>query len=233
MLDTEKVDVRRASEVLYEELVNSRNGPRRDNIRLIKQSCDQMEKDKVPMTAAEIVRRCGETGPAYSTVSNKGSPLGEYIRLRIIEQGALKTTSDLKKSLADSVADPVLQAQIRDKEQTAKWVSRENQGLRKLLKNLSPGVDIDAMLEGANTAAKGPTTTLQIEKRPLDPEVGAALLKLFAHLVGRGYSELRGRFAINSKVVLDATEYTALKRATGLSDDDWNTRYGGGEAKAG
>ena len=79
---------RRASDILFDDLAGSRNSIRRENIRVIKEVCDLMEKDGVPIAAAEVVRRCGPNGPAYSTVCNTGSKLGEYIRLRVDEQAS-------------------------------------------------------------------------------------------------------------------------------------------------
>lgn len=77
---------RRASDVLYDEIAASRNSIRRENIRAIKVVCDRMENDGVQIAAAEVVRRCGHGGPAYSTVCNTGSKLGEYIRLRVVDR---------------------------------------------------------------------------------------------------------------------------------------------------
>lgn len=218
---------RRASDVLYDELILSRNSIRRENARRIKKVCDQMEKDRVTIMAAEVVRRCGDAGPAYSTVSNKGSKLGAYISLRMTEQGAGRPSQDPRKSIADNVADPVIQAQIRDKEATAKFLARENSGLRNLLKNLRPGIEIDDILREANKTP-GVAALPKIESNALDPEVGSAILKMCAHLIGaRNYAELGGRLTINGKIVLDPSEYSALRRATGLSVEEWKTRFSG------
>ena len=217
---------RRASEVLYDEISKSRNSVRRDNVRALRKVCDQMEKDKVPMTVAEVVRRCVEAGPAYSTVSNKGSPLGEYVRLRIVEQGSVRATRTAKESIADTVTDPVLQAQIREKEETAKWVSRENNGLRILLKNLRPGVDIDKLLENPQAGVPTLQVVPVIAQRESDPELGGALIKLVSHLINdRNYRELKGRFTINGKIVLGTDELAAVRRATGFTDEEWNVRF--------
>lgn len=227
MLNAPQNDARRASEVLYDEVENSRNGPRRENIRLLRKVCDQMEKDNVQMSMAEVVRRAAEfNGPAYSTVSNAGSKLGEYVQLRIVEQGARVTKRMGQQSLADSVTDPVLQAQIRDKEDTARWVGHENNGLRNLLKSLRPGIDVDGMLQRGITELKPPEPP-KLELSQVDPEASAAILKLLTHLIGsRNYIELRGRLTINAKVVLDASEYSALRKATGISEEDWPKRFG-------
>jgi hypothetical protein len=218
---------RRASDVLFVEVAASRNSSRRDNIRAIRAVCDQMEHDRVVINAAEVTRRCGENGPAYSTVSNKGSKLGEYIKLRMMEQAASLTPAPRSdRSLADTVLDPVLAAQIRDKEHIARWVRKENKGLRNLLKNLSPGFDIDAALV---RVAEGVAPAL-IEKTrqtdSVDSEVLGVLLRLMDHLVGeRQYEILRGRLTINRKVILGERELAVYRKATGLSDDEWQRRY--------
>jgi hypothetical protein len=223
---------RRGSEALYDEISKSRNSIRRENIRLIRDVCDQMEKDKVQITAAEVVRRCGEDGPSYSTVCNKGSLLGDYVRLRTVEQGARRSNKNGRESIADTVADPVLQAQIREKEEAARWLSRENMGLRKLFKALRPGVDIDQILESARDGMPLQDSASATGSEG-DPDVGAALIKLMAHLINeRNYGELRGRFAINGKVILSSEEFAAVRRGTGLSDEQWAMRFQGGKVGA-
>lgn len=223
---------RRASDILYEEIFASRNSNRRENIRVIKVVCDQMEKDRVVINAAEVSRRCGENGPAYSTISNKGSALGEYIKLRMTEQVAtLKPVASGERSLADTVFDPVLAAQIRDKESTARWFRKENTALRHLLKSLTPGFDIDGALA---RVAKGQATTLIENKAPsadsVSNELKGLLLKLMDHLIGeRQYEELRGRLTINRKIVLDPRELQVYRQTSGLSDDEWQKRYGADE----
>lgn len=223
---------KRASDVLHDEIASSRSSLRRENIRLIKEICDWMEKDKVLITAAEVVRRCGTGGPAYSTVSNQGSQLGEYIRLRITEQAAGKAASAPggNKSLADTVSDPVLQARIRDTESKARWVTRENNGLRTLLKTLRPGVDIDGLIRRASEPSQ-PKPVKSASPAPLPgpdkAELSGVLLKLMDHLVSsRQYKETRGRLTINGKIVLDARELRTYREASGLSEESWQARYG-------
>lgn len=148
-MNNPQLSERRASDVLYDEIAASRNSIRRGNIAAIKEVCDQMEKDGVQIAASEVVRRCGPNGPAYSTVSNTGSKLGEYIKLRINEQAARVQAVPKSGSIADTVLDPVLQAQIRDKESVARWLQKENDALRKLFKTLRPGVDIDTAIAAA------------------------------------------------------------------------------------
>ena len=215
---------------MYDELSGSRNSVRRENIRVIKEACDRMEKDGVPMSAAEVVRRCGPDGPAYTTVSNTGSKLGEYIKLRMSEQATRVRGGTPADSLADGVLDPVLQAQIRDKESVARWLQKENSALRSFLKTLKPGVDIDSAIAGAAKnggqllfAASAATALLTG-----DAGVSPALLKLLDHLVGsRQYVLMNGRLTINKKVVLDAADLEAVRKATQLSQEAWDRRYGG------
>lgn len=217
---------RRASDVLYDEIAASRNSVRRGNIAAIKEVCDLMEKDGVQIAAAEVVRRCGANGPAYSTVSNTGSKLGEYIKLRITEQASRVKGVVKSGSLADTVVDPVLQAQIRDKESVARWLQKENDALRTLFKTLRPGVDIDGAI--ANAAKGGQPFLLASPdaQAPADKQVAAALLKLIDHLVGgRQYTFLKGRLTINKKVILEASDVAAYRRGAGLTEAEWQQRY--------
>lgn len=218
---------RRASDVLHDEIAGSRNSIRRENIRLIKEVCDRMEKDGVHIAAAEVVRRCGPTGPAYSTVCNAGSKLGEYIKLRINEQASRTKGVTKSGSLADAVLDPVLQAQIRDKESVARWLKKENSALRTLFKNLRPGVDIDRAIANATKGGE----QLLLGAAAAAAETGrdgldAVLLKLMDHLVGgRQYAFTKGRLTINKKVVLDPAEVAEYRTASKLSPEEWARRY--------
>lgn len=218
---------RRASDVLYDEVAASRNSIRRGNIAAIKEVCDLMEKDGVQIAAAEVVRRCGPNGPAYSTVSNTGSKLGEYIKLRVTEQASRVKGVSKSGSLADTVIDPVLQAQIRDKESVARWLQKENDALRTLFKTLRPGVDIDGAFANVTKGGQPFLLNPPSNSEPLaDEQVAAALLKLMDHLVGgRQYTFLKGRLTINKKVVLEATDVAAYRRGTGLTEADWQQRY--------
>lgn len=221
---------RRASEMLYSVIASSRNSLRRANIRHIQEVCDWMEKDKVTITVAEVVRRCGEGGPAYSTVSNHGSQLGEYIKLRITEQAARAGPPGVKQSLADIVSDPVLQARIRDTESTARWVTRENDAFRALLKTLRPGVDVDGLIRKASAPLQPEPASSELPASSPSPdkaEVSGLLLKLMDHLVSsRQYKQTRGRLTVNGKIVLDARELRTYREATGLSEESWQSRYG-------
>ena len=218
---------RRASDVLYDEIASSRNSVRRENIRAIKKVCDLMEKDGVQIAAAEVVRRCAPDGPAYSTVCNTGSKLGEYIRLRMDEQRSRTKGTRRKGGLADTVLDPVLQAQIRDKESLARWLQKENDALRTLLKTLRPGVDIDRAIASASKGGQmlvlGPSNS---EKSLSNDGLPAALLKLMDHLVGsRQYCVIKGRLTINKKAILDPSDVIAYRDASKLSAEDWSRRY--------
>lgn len=226
-MNNPQLSERRSSDVLYDEIAASRNSIRRGNIAAIKEVCDQMEKDGVQIAAAEVVRRCGPNGPAYSTVSNTGSKLGEYIKLRITEQAARVQAVPRSGSLADAVLDPVLQAQIRDKESVARWLQKENDALRKLFKTLRPGIDIDTAIASATKGGQPFLLAQPSESEAhADKHVAAALLKLMDHLVGgRQYAFMKGRLTINKKVVLEAAEVSAYRRVTGLSDADWQQRY--------
>jgi hypothetical protein len=218
---------RRASDVLYDEIAASRNSIRRENVRIIKEVCDQMQKDGVQIAAAEVVRRSGPNGPAYSTVSNIGSKLGDYIKLRINEQASLVKVVAKGSSLADHVLDPVLQAQIRDKESTARWLQKENSALRTLLKTLRPGVDIDVAIANATKGGQFLLLRSPVEPTNASAELLApSLLKLMDHLVGgRQYSFDKGRLTINKKVILDPAQMGAYRDATNLSLADWTRRY--------
>lgn len=221
---------RRASDVLHDDIATSRNSLRRENIRLIKDVCDRMEKDRALITIAEVVRRCGERGPAYSTVSNQGSQLGEYIKIRITEQAAGAGAIGGKQGLADTILDPVLKARVRDTESVARLVTRENDGLRALFKNLRPGVDIDGLIRRASESPQSETAKPSLSAPAPSPdknEVSGLLLKLMDHLVSsRQYRETRGRLTINSKVVLDTRELKTYREASGLSEEAWQARYG-------
>lgn len=223
-------DDRRASEVLYKEIVASKNSLRRNNIEALKKVCDLMEKDGVPISLAEVVRRTGEHGPKYSTVSNKGSSLGEYVRLRISEQTArtTKPAHDARSSVADFLQDPVLQARVRDTESVARYIKRENVALRSLLKNLSPGVDIDRVIaSGPNSSG---AVNIQIEglkeEKSVNSAIGGVILKLLDHLISeRLYQIYRGRLTVNNKPILSPQEVEVLRKATGLEEHEWLTRF--------
>lgn len=226
---TQATDTRRASDILYDEIFASRNSVRRENIRIIKQVCDQMEKDRVAITAAEVVRRGGDNGPAYSTISNKGSMLGDYIKLRITEQASsLPQPKSGEQTLSDHISDPVLAAQVRDKESTARWFQKENTALRHILKSLTPGVDIDAALTRATKGQPIALAAPQATAKALgNVELSGALLRLMDHLVHeRQYVEMRGRLTINHKAILDPRELQVYRQSCGLSDAEWQQRYG-------
>lgn len=219
---------RHASDVLYEELTRSRNSSRRNNVKRLKAVCDQMEKDRVSMSIAEVARRCGDEGPAYSTISNQGSRLGEYVKLRIGEQRAiLGPKTKHSTGLADTILDPLLAAQVRDNEAQARWLKRENNALRHLLKSLRPGVDIDAALAQKGKGDALPLMGLSEGISQVDPETGGTLLALMDHLIcERKYVIFSERLTVNRKVVLDRRQIELYRRLCGLTDEQWTVRYG-------
>lgn len=226
----------RASELIYLEIQDSRYAVHRKHVELIKPVCDQMDKDNVEITLAKVVERTQPDGPAYSTVAPASSVLGKYIRARIDEQRAkIASRGTSSDSLSDAIRDPVLKAQVRDKESTARWLQKQNSGLRSLLMALKPGLDVDGIIRGTvditAPLAPGPA---KLAPPDSSTEIKAVLLKLLDHLIGsRSYRETRGRFTINNKVILDAHEMGTLRRATGLTDDQWAGRYGGESALGG
>ncbi len=208
----------RASEILYNELAASRNSVRRENAVALKRVCDQMEKDRVPMTVAEVVRRCGNAGPAYSTVSNTGSQLGDYVKLRMTEQAANMVPAAAGQGmLSDAIADPVLAAQVKDKESQARWLQKENTALRHLLKTLSPGLDIEGLISKGESRVILPES-IQSEAQRIPTDLKEALTTLLSHLTqDRQYTVERGRLTINKKIVLNPAQLTALQRVIGLT----------------
>lgn len=226
-MTSEKCPIRQASAILFDEISRSRNGLRRSNAQRVKDACDEIERDKLGISAAEVARRCQNTGPAYSSISNKGSQLGDYVRSRINEQVLSKidrsTSSD---SFADQITDPVLQTLVRDRESKSKWLTKENNGLRTLLKNLSPGIDIDDLLRSPFEKFNGQKTgTTEVSE--LTPSASSdAIIKLLKHLINeRNYRLINGRLTINGKIVLSGNELDNLRMAAGLNIDEWNNRF--------
>lgn len=218
------------SDSLYEHLSASRNSLRRENIKNIKAVCDQMQKDKVPITPAEVAKRCVKLfgGPASSTITNTNSPLGEYIRLRKLEQKAEGNGEDGEQiPLSETVNDPILAAEVQLLEEKNRMLRLENHAIRNLFKKITD-FDIDKELKGVSKGNNVIAIRTPSSARPeLDDELQAVLLKLMDHLFGdRQYESYRGRFAINRKMILTPAEYGLYRRATGLSDEDWIKRYG-------
>jgi hypothetical protein len=196
----------------------------------LKKVCDLMEKDRVPITLAEAVRRTGEEGPKYTTVCNQGSLLGEYVRTRIDEQVATlpKSRFEEHQTVSDQLRDPVLQARVRDLENTSRYMKRENTALRSLFKSLRPGVDIDGMLSGPKVVNLEEVTNGEVlqEKTSWGPEICKTILKLIDHLIReRQYQIYRGRLAINKKTVLSPEDLSVIRIALGISESEWIARY--------
>jgi hypothetical protein len=215
---------------LYEHLSTSRNSLRRENIKNVKAVCDQMQKDKIPITPAEVAKRCVKLfgGPAASTITNTNSPLGEYIRLRKLEQKDEGRGENRERvPLSGTVNDPILAAEVQLLEEKNRMLKLENHAMRNLFKKIT-GFDIDKELKrvrgGNDTTAIGIPFSAGTKS---DDELQAVLLKLMDHLFGdRQYESYRGRFAINRKMILTPPEYELYRKATGLSEEEWIKRYG-------
>lgn len=217
---------RSASALLYDELSSSRNSTRRDNVKRLKDVCDLMERDRVVLSVAEISRRCEPHGPAYSTICNSGSRLGDYVRMRVDEQIANQPGRGTPRpGVAQAVADPLLAAQFRHLESTARLLKRENNSLRGLLKRLSPRIDIDAAINKAMSGA--PLLPAQADaSTPIPPGLSGAILRLIDHLIiERRYEQYKGRLTINRKIVLEVDQMEACRAAAGLDPDQWARRY--------
>lgn len=217
-----------ASDLIFLQAKSSKYAKQREHIELIKNACDQMEKDNVRINLQQVVTRSGNDGPAYSTVAPKKSVLGAYIRARADEQlSKISARDSISDSISEGIRDPVLKAQIRDKESEAKWYRRQNVGLRNLLANLSPGLDVDAIIRGTT-----PSPSTAVQKNLLEDhskisiELKSVIIKILDHLVGsRNYKEIRGKLTINSKIILDSQDMNILRAATGLTESQWNSRY--------
>lgn len=219
-----------ASAALYQELSNSRNGPRRANAAKIKAVCDQMEQDQIEITPSGVIKRCHrlyEGTPAGSTITNTGSQLGEYIRRRRVEQHVPHKARAAPEtlSLSEKIGDPVVANQVQLMEDSLGLLRTENIAFRALFKEL--GVDIDALLKGAT---KKPGLTMpepmQSSTDANVSEIRSVLIKLMDHLATRQYVWFRGRLAVNAKEVLNKDEFSTFRQATGLSETQWEQRYG-------
>ena len=218
------------SQVLFEELQKSKNSKRRENAQNIKVTCDQMEKDGIPIGLNTVAKRCLESfgSPAVSTVTNTGSQLGEYIRRRKDEQNIDNTNIIQKVGVSAKVQDPVLAQEVKILEETIKALRNENNALRLTFKKLD--VDID---NGIKLALTGETPQKENNDKLLAAPKHSSVLKtaitaLLTHLSGRtGYGIYKGRYAINKKQVLTSAELDALKEVTGMSDSEFHARFSG------
>lgn len=219
-----------ASAIVYGELASSRNSTRRDNAKRLKEVCDLMERDRVVLSVAEIARRCEPHGPAYSTICNSGSRLGDYVRMRVDEQIANQPSQGKPSvGVAQAVADPLLAAQFRHLESTVRLLKRENNSLRGLLKGLSPRIDIDAVINKAMNGAPLLPAPAEVPA-PFPPALSAAILRLSDHLIiERRYELYKGRLTINRKIVLEVDQLEACRAAAGLDAGQWAGRYQRGE----
>lgn len=215
---------------LFERLRSSRNSLRRENASNVKAICDNMERDNVPITPSEVARRCIDLfgGPAPSTITNTNSQLGEYVRLRRLEQKSnVKGDKRVRPPLSGMVSDHVLASEIQILEEANRMLTLENHALRNLYKKIT-GFDIDKELRKAGRDKEVPTIGGHSESSlHIDQALQAVLLKLMDHLIAeRQYESYRGRFVVNKKMVLSPPEYTLYRKAVGLTDEEWIKRYG-------
>jgi hypothetical protein len=215
------------SALLYDELCKSANSNRRENAQNIKVTCDHMEKDGVEILLNGVARRCLESfgRPAISTVTNTGSKLGEYVRLRKQDQCIDKGSIIEKTGVSAKIQDPVLSQEVKILEEMVKGLRNENNALRVTFKKLD--VDIDNGIRQILTIDKN--TDVDSNKQLASPtypsNLKGAVTSLLNHLSDRGYSMYRGRFGINKKTVLTGAEIDALKEVTSMSESEFNARY--------
>lgn len=223
---------RSPSEMVYDSLAGSMNSVRRTNAHNVKLVCDRMEQDKVEITMSKVAQRCMEQfgQPAASTITNTGSKLGEYIRLRRDEQNIDRKGVIERNEVSSKLSDPVLAQEVKILEETIKQLRIENNGLRNAFRSLTIDIDggIRALLH--SEASKESQATLTELKHTNDinanPLLSVALLRLLEHLSARNYQLFRGRFGINNKAVLSGPEFEALKSACNISESEWSARFG-------
>lgn len=214
------------SDDLYEKLCHSSNSLRRENAQNIKLTCDNMESDGVEITLRGVAKRCLSSfgSPAISTVTNTGSELGEYIRLRRQQQNIKKGTTIQKVGISSKIQDPVLAQEIKILEETVKGLRNQNNALRVLIKKTS--IDIDGeirqnLFSGSNTEV----SSQQLPSPKVNPHLKSALMSLLKHLSERGYTLFRGRYGINKKTVLTSAELEALKEVIDISESEFSARF--------
>ena len=215
------------SEILYDDLVSSANSNRRENAQNIKVICDLMDKDKVEITLSGVAKRCLSTygAPAVSTVTNTGSKLGEYVRLRKQEQKIEKGTATIERSISAKLQDPVIAQEVKILEEMIKGLRNENNALRMLYKKLETDVDdgIKQILLSEHSGSINKTSQSNAPKYSSD--LKDAVLSIFNHLAERGYGMYRERFGINKSTVLTPAELKALKEVLDMSESEFHAKF--------
>lgn len=215
------------SATVYDELCKSANSKRRENAQNIKVTCDHMEKDGVEISLSGAAKRCLESfgSPAVSTVTNTGSKLGEYVRLRKQEQNIDKGNILQRTGISAKVQDPVLAQEVKILEETIKGLRNENNALRVAYKKLNTDIDsnINQVLLGNQNKTNNSDKQLSYPK--YTSHLRSAVTSLFKHLSDRGYGMYRGRFGINKKTVLTTAELDALKEIIDISESKFHATY--------
>lgn len=216
------------SAILYNDLCKSANSKRRENAQNIKLTCDHMVQDGVEITLSGVAKRCLDSfgSPAISTVTNTGSKLGEYVRLRKQEQNINKGTIIARTVVSAKVSDPVLAQQVKILEETVKGLRNENNALRVVFKKLNTDIDNDISSILLSEPKKQNTSEKLLPSTSHTPHLKSAVASLLRHLADRGYGMYRGRFGINKKTVLTTAELDALKEVIDISEAEFNATYG-------
>lgn len=216
------------SAILYNDLCKSANSKRRENAQNIKLTCDHMVQDGVEITLSGVAKRCLDSfgSPAISTVTNTGSKLGEYVRLRKQEQNINKGTIIARTVVSAKVSDPVLAQQVKILEETVKGLRNENNALRVIFKKLNTDIDNDISSILLSEPKKQNTSEKLLPSISHTPHLKSAVSSLLRHLADRGYGMYRGRFGINKKTVLTTAELDALKEVIDISEAEFNATYG-------
>lgn len=223
---------RSPSEIAYDNLVSSQNSVRRENAHNVKIICDQMERDGVEIMLSQVAQRCIEQfgQPATSTLTNTGSKLGEYIRLRRGEQNVDRKGVVERNLTSSKLSDPVLAQEVKILEETVKQLRMENNGLRNAFRSLNADIDsgIKRLLQGGiATDNETPNKELSVQSvRVVNPLLSKALLRLLEHLATRNYQIFRGRYGVNNKAILSGPEFESLKSACNVSESEWAARFG-------
>ncbi|EGR9007560.1 MULTISPECIES: hypothetical protein [Vibrio] len=216
------------SAILYNDLCKSANSKRRENAQNIKLTCDHMVQDGVEITLSGVAKRCLDSfgNPAISTVTNTGSKLGEYVRLRKQEQNINKGTIIARTVVSAKMSDPVLAQQVKILEETVKGLRNENNALRVIFKKLNTDIDNDISSILLSEPKKQNTSEKLLPSTSHTPHLKSAVASLLRHLADRGYGMYRGRFGINKKTVLTTAELDALKEVIDISEAEFNATYG-------